>query len=102
MDILAFEYPRISMDIHEKMTWIWIWIWMRFFLSTASLILGDSLIYTSMISFGGVSLKFMICMILWEGHPIFSGGSPYLQALLASFEGLSKIWGLYLSIFIKL
>ena len=38
MDILAFEYPWISMDIHAKMTWIWIWIWMGFFSSTASLV----------------------------------------------------------------
>ena len=38
MDILAFEYPWISMDIHAKMTWIWIWIWMGFFSSTASLL----------------------------------------------------------------
>ena len=38
MDILAFEYPWISMDIQAKMTWIWIWIWMGFFSSTASLV----------------------------------------------------------------
>ena len=45
MDILAFEYPWISMDIHAKMTWIW--IWMEFFSSTASLVNGHKLIATS-------------------------------------------------------